>query len=37
MKSKSNAMAENFSRCFALLSSLLGVLVGFLAAFVLNQ
>lgn len=37
MKSKSSAMAEDFSRCFALLSPLLGILVGFLAAFVLNQ
>jgi hypothetical protein len=37
MKSKSNAMAENFSRYFALSSPLLGVLVGLLAAFVLNH
>ena len=33
MKSKSNAMAWNFSRLFALSSPLLGVLVGLLAAF----
>jgi hypothetical protein len=37
MKSNSNAMAENFSRYFALSSPLLGVLVGLLAAFILNH